>query len=91
MIHVLDPHIFRPYSTSVALMKTVMDIYRGSFEWKKPPYEYEYKKKPIDLIVGDSSVRHDLESGASLSHIKDKWSEDLESFIRWRRPYLLYE
>jgi uncharacterized protein YbbC (DUF1343 family) len=91
MIHVLDPHIFRPYSTSVALMKTVMDIYRGSFEWKKPPYEYEYKKRPIDLIVGDSSVRHDLESGASLSHIKDKWSEDLESFIRWRRPYLLYE
>jgi uncharacterized protein YbbC (DUF1343 family) len=91
MIHVLDPHIFRPYSTSVALMKTVIDIYGSRFEWKKPPYEYEYKKRPIDLILGDSSVRRDLESGASLSHIMDKWSIELESFIRWRRPYLLYK
>jgi uncharacterized protein YbbC (DUF1343 family) len=91
MIHVLDPHIFRPYCTSVSLLKTVMDLYKSRFEWKESPYEYEYKKKPIDLIVGDSSVRHDLESGASLSDLKDKWSKDLESFINWRRPYLLYK
>ncbi len=90
MIHVLDPHIFRPYGTSIALMKTVMDMHQSNFKWKKPPYEYEYKKKPIDLIMGDSSVRHDLESGASLTLIMDKWRADLESFIRWRRPYLLY-
>ncbi|MBW2358224.1 MAG: DUF1343 domain-containing protein, partial [Deltaproteobacteria bacterium] len=73
-----------------ALMKTVMAMHQSNFEWKKPPYEYEYKKKPIDLIMGDSSLRRDLESGASLTLIMDKWRADLESFIRWRRPYLLY-
>lgn len=91
MIHVLDPHFFRPYSTSLALLKTVMDIYRDRFEWKKPPYEYEYKKRPIDLIVGNPSVRRDLESGAPLSHILDKVIKELESFISWRRPFLIYK
>jgi uncharacterized protein YbbC (DUF1343 family) len=90
MIHVLDPRVYRPYLTSIALLKTVMEIHKGSFEWRKPPYEYEYKKKPIDLIMGDSSLRRDLESGTPLSLIKEKWLSDLESFVRWRRPYLLY-
>ena len=91
MIHVLDPNIFRPYQSSIALMKTVMDTCMSHFEWKKPPYEYEYKKMPIDVITGDSSVRRYLESGASLSGIIDRWSKDLDSYISWRKPYLLYK
>ena len=90
MIHALDSHIFRPYFTSIAMLKAVMEIHQREFEWKETPYEYEYKKKPIDLIMGDSSLSHNLESGAPLSLIKEKWSADLESFIQWRGPYLLY-
>jgi uncharacterized protein YbbC (DUF1343 family) len=67
-----------------------MDVHQRDFEWEKPPYEYEYKKKPIDIIMGDSSLRRDLESGASLSTIREKWLPDLESFIQWRKPHLLY-
>lgn len=90
MIHVLDPHLYRPYFTSIALLKTVLEIHRQSLEWKNPPYEYEYKKKPIDLIMGNSSLRHELESGAHLSLIQEKWEKELEYFIQWRKPYLLY-
>ncbi|MBW1797893.1 MAG: DUF1343 domain-containing protein [Deltaproteobacteria bacterium] len=90
MIHVLDPHIYMPYFTSIALLRAVMEIHRDDFEWKQPPYEYEYKKKPIDMIMGDSSLRHDLETGAPLSLIKEKWQADLASFVLWRRPYLIY-
>ena len=90
MIHVLDPHIYRPYFTSIAILKAVMETHKGSFEWKKPPYEYNYKKKPIDLIIGDLSLRHELESGVSLSVIKKKWEADTEYFVNWRKPYLLY-
>jgi len=90
MIHVLDPHVYRPYFTSIALLSAVMDIHRDDFEWKQPPYEYEYKKKPIDMIMGDPSLRHDLKAGASLSLIKEKWLADLESFVSWRRPSLIY-
>jgi len=90
MIHVLDPHVYRPYFTSIAILKAVMQIHRDDLEWKQPPYEYEYKKKPIDMIMGDSSLRHDLKAGALLSLIKEKWQADLESFVLWRRPYLIY-
>jgi len=90
IIHVLDPHVYRPYFTSIALLRTVMEIHRDDFEWKQPPYEYEYKKKPIDIIMGDSSLRHDLETGAPLSLIKEKWQADLASFVLWRRPFLIY-
>jgi uncharacterized protein YbbC (DUF1343 family) len=90
MIHVLDPHIYRPYFTSLALLKAIMETHQQDFEWKEPPYEYEHKKKPIDLILGDSSLRRELKSGVSLSLIKEKWQADLESFVQWRKPYLLY-
>jgi uncharacterized protein YbbC (DUF1343 family) len=91
MIHVLDLHIYQPYFTSIALLSAVMDIHRDEFEWKQPPYEYEYKKKPIDMIMGDPSLRHDLKAGGPLSIIKEKWQADLASFVSWRRPYLIYE
>ncbi len=90
MIHVLDPHVYRPYHTSIALLKAAMETHRGSFKWKNPPYEYEYKKKPIDLIMGNSSLRLELESGARLSLLEEKWERELEYFVQWRKPYLLY-
>lgn len=90
MIHVLDHHNYRPYFTSMAILKTIMAVHQRDFEWKKPPYEYEYKKKPIDIIIGDSSLRRELESGASLSAIREKWLPDLESFVEWRKAFLLY-
>ena len=90
MIHVLDQHAYQPYYTSVALLKAVMELHHRDFEWKQPPYEYEYKKKPIDMIMGDSSLRRGLESGEALSLLRAKWLPDLESYVSWRRPYLLY-
>jgi uncharacterized protein YbbC (DUF1343 family) len=91
MIHVLDPHVYRPYFTSIALLSAVIDIHQDDFEWKQPPYEYEYKKRPIDMIMGDSSLRHDLKAGAPLSIITEKWQADLASFAVWRRSYLIYK
>lgn len=90
MIHVLDPHEYRPFFTTISILKVILDLHKKDFSWREPPYEYEYKKKPIDLIVGDKSVRKDLESGVSPSVIKKKWLPDLNSYIQWRKPYLLY-
>jgi uncharacterized protein YbbC (DUF1343 family) len=90
MIHVLDPYSFQPYLTSIGILKAIMKIHEEDFEWKAPPYEYEYKKKPIDLIMGDLSVRYELETGTALSVIKEKWLEDLKSFDDWRMPFLIY-
>ena len=90
MLHVIDPHIYRPYFTSITLLKAILDIHRKDFRWKNPPYEYEQEMKPIDLILGDTELREGLEAGNSISRITKNWVADLESFSQWRKPYLLY-
>jgi hypothetical protein len=27
-------------------------MYHDSFLWKEPPYEYEYKRLPIEVLLG---------------------------------------
>ena len=90
MIHILDPHTYRPYFATIALLKAIMETHDRQFEWKAPPYEYEFEKMPIDMILGDSTLRREIEKGADLFPLREKWLKDLESFLEWRRPYLLY-
>jgi uncharacterized protein YbbC (DUF1343 family) len=90
MIHVLDSRTYLPYFTSIALLKTIIDSCQGQFQWKEPPYEYEYERMPIDLILGDSELRRELEAGGDLLEIREGWHSKINDFMEWRRPYLLY-
>jgi uncharacterized protein YbbC (DUF1343 family) len=90
MIHVLDPSTYRPYITTLCLLQAIMETHRKQFSWKDPPYEYEYKKMPIDLILGDSSLRREIERGSKVSSMEEKWVNDLNGFREWRKPFLLY-
>jgi uncharacterized protein YbbC (DUF1343 family) len=90
MIHILDHRAYRPYFTTIALLKATIEIHRKDFQWKEPPYEYEYEKMPIDMILGDSNLRREIETGEDLTTIEEKWLTGLNSYPAWRRPYLLY-
>lgn len=90
MIHVLDPALYRPYRTSLELMRAVMRSAPEHFQWIPPPYEYEANKMPIDLVMGDSALREKLEAGTPISELEQVWSGELSLYARWRRPYLLY-
>jgi len=90
MIHILDPAAYRPFYTSLAILKVVMELHPDSFEWKSPPYEYEQKKMPIDIIMGDSSIRHYLEAGSDLTSLRERWLPELEKFKKWKQTYHLY-
>ncbi len=90
MIHILDYRTYLPYFTSIALLKTIINSCQGQFQWKKPPYEYEYETMPIDLIIGDSELRRELETGGDLLGIREEWLSKIKDFMEWRRPYLLY-
>jgi uncharacterized protein YbbC (DUF1343 family) len=90
MIHILDHRLYRPYFFSLVLLKAVLELHKEAFAWKKPPYEYEYDKMPIDLILGDSSLRIKIEKGADLLEIQQGWVEKLKDFLEWRKSYLLY-
>jgi uncharacterized protein YbbC (DUF1343 family) len=90
MIHVLDPSTYRPYLTTLALLQAIIEIHEKKFSWKEPPYEYEFKKMPIDLILGDSSLRRGIEKGGKVFSMEEKWLKALKEFRAWRKPFLLY-
>ena len=89
-IHVTNPETFLPYRTSIALLQAVMCLYPDHYSYKEPPYEYEYKRLPMDLILGDSALRKALEVGESISSLEKKWQPELEQFLEKRKNYLLY-
>jgi len=60
------------------------------FRWKRPPYEYQWNKQPIDLIAGTDRIRRAIEAGTPLSRMEASWRGDLAAFARARRPFLLY-
>ena len=89
-IHVTDVRTFLPYRTSLALLQAVIRLYPEDFSYKQPPYEYEYKKLPIDCILGDRSVRKKLEEGVAVMELEKSWSEALGMFDHKRRTSFLY-
>ena len=91
-IHVTDREKFRPFKTGVAVVKAIHDLYPTRFAWKQPPYEYEYKKMPVDILAGTDRLRQDIENGVSLSRMEAWWREEcLEFDKKIRKKYLLYK
>lgn len=89
-IHVTRALEYRPYAASLSLLQAVIHHHGDRFQWKPPPYEYEYRKLPIDLIVGDEKIRRDLESNKPLKDIQAAWQPGLEAFDIVSRRYHLY-
>lgn len=90
-VHVTDSRHYRPYRTALALLQSFMLLYENEFEYKEPPYEYEFQRLPLDLILGSSDIRRKLEEGMPIESLEATWQEDLQRFDRLRRKYFLYE
>ncbi|BDD86830.1 exo-beta-N-acetylmuramidase NamZ family protein [Desulfofustis limnaeus] len=89
-LHVTERRHFLPYRTALALLQAARLLYPESFAYKEPPYEYEYEKLPLDLILGDRSVRTRLEAGEPVVEIERSWQPQLAAFAKLRQSYLLY-
>lgn len=59
-IHIVDPPAVRSVATTIAILAIVSRLYPREFAWLPPPYEYEYKKQPIDILFGSARLRERL-------------------------------
>jgi uncharacterized protein YbbC (DUF1343 family) len=50
--HVTDRKTFLPFWTTIAILNQLREDYTEFFLWKEPPYEYEHKKLPIEILIG---------------------------------------
>jgi uncharacterized protein YbbC (DUF1343 family) len=51
-IHVTDRDTFRPFQTGIEIIRAMRNLYPDQFDWKRPPYEYEREKLPIEILLG---------------------------------------
>ena len=89
-IHPFDPRTFKPYLTTLTILEILLDLYPGRVTWNPPPYEYEYERLPLDLILGDRAVREGLEAGRPAAELESEWMPELDRFRTERQNYLLY-
>lgn len=51
-LHVTDRNSFQPFQAGLELIRCARRTHANHFRWKQPPYEYEYEKLPIEVLLG---------------------------------------
>jgi len=80
-IHVVDRIHFKPFETTLFIIKTTMDMY---------PEDFKFFDEYFDKIMGTSTVREALKKGLKVEDIIKKYERVLTEFSDQRKPYLLY-
>ncbi len=90
-IHVNDPECYSPYALSLGLYQAIFQLYPEQFTYTQPPYEYEYERLPMDLIIGDRNIRQLIESGTPITDIVSGWQAAIAAYRQMIKPVMLYE
>jgi len=89
-IHITDPSRFKPYMAGLALLKAILAVHPSLFRYKKPPYEYEYEKLPIDLIIGNLHIREKIEQMTDLKSLERSWEDDIKQYVSVAKRFHQY-
>jgi uncharacterized protein YbbC (DUF1343 family) len=89
-IHVIDRARFQPFLTGLAVIAVARRQAPRAFRWRRPPYEFERRKLPIDILLGTDTIRRMLTRGGTLRAIERRWQPALNTWKRRRAAYLEY-
>jgi uncharacterized protein YbbC (DUF1343 family) len=89
-IHVTERARFQPFLTGLAVIAVARRLAPRAFRWRPPPYEFERRRLPIDILLGTDQVRRALTRGAGLRAIERSWQRDLAGWKRRRAAWLQY-
>jgi uncharacterized protein YbbC (DUF1343 family) len=80
-IHVTDIKTFKPVGTALEIFDAIMETTRADdLKFKTPPYEYEYKLMPFDILSGDSGMREVLSGRKNIRIEMERWLSEIEEF-----------
>lgn len=89
-LHVVDRNAFESVFTTLKIFETILKNWSDKFSWKQPPYEYEYKILPIDILFGSDEPRKALESGEKAEDLRKSWISEETEFRKRRQDFLMY-
>ena len=80
-IHVTDIEEYYPVTVAMEIFDSIIETSpSGSLQFKEPPYEYEEKLMPFDILSGDSGMRTVLEKRLELKKERERWNIEIEEF-----------
>lgn len=89
-MHVIDRSGFRPVEATTTLLWAIRRAHPEAFAWSEPPYEYEWKRLPVDLICGTDRLRVALDADTEPRQIIRAWADGLSAYRERVRPFLIY-
>ena len=84
-IHVTDKLLYRPFLATLGILNYCFTF--SATKWNPPPYEYEYKNLPIDILAGVTDIREaisnsDEEKLLSVSKTPaKKWLKSIKNIV----------
>ncbi|MBU2451681.1 MAG: DUF1343 domain-containing protein, partial [Proteobacteria bacterium] len=90
-IHITQKQVYKPYFSSLLLLQLIIRHHKDDFKFKEPPYEYEFEKLPMDLILGSKTIRKHLTQLNDLTILSRQWQKELDTFKALSGKYYLYE
>jgi uncharacterized protein YbbC (DUF1343 family) len=89
-VHVTDRRRFPAFLAYLLLIAHARRQNPQAFAWRDPPYEYEYVKRPFDILCGTDLVRKTIEEGVSPRRLLPRFRGELQRFQARRRRFQLY-
>ncbi|MCB9229265.1 MAG: DUF1343 domain-containing protein [Deltaproteobacteria bacterium] len=86
-IHVSNPEEVRSFVLAIALLQGFQELCGDGFQFRQPPYEYEYRRSPMDMILATAQSHEKL---MSLPPEDSFWNPDLTDYIDRIQDSLLY-
>lgn len=79
-IHITDILTYKPVYTAVSVYDAIMETNPGYLSFNDPPYEYEYKLLPFDILIGDSLTGETLRMRGDICSEEERWKSEIALF-----------
>ena len=89
-LHVTEERTFKPFLTALTLIATARRQAPRHFAWRRPPYEFERRLLPIDILLGTDTIRRAIERRRPLREMEGGWQRALHTWRGRRARFLLY-
>jgi uncharacterized protein YbbC (DUF1343 family) len=90
-IHVTDQDQFKPVETALEIFDAIIETSEPDvLSFRLPPYEYEYRLIPFDILSGDTGMREVLTGRKDIRLEKERWASEIEEFRKEFRQIAFY-
>ncbi len=89
-LHITVPERARVFRLGSAVVRAFIELGEENFQWQQPPYEYEYERLPIQLLLGDAAADR-MFTADNFDVDADYWHHGLAQYRLAAAPHLLYD